>query len=218
MVFVLYRKGWGETPWTRIEETAIRGRAFEEGYEFLTLALLDKPAEAPDWVPKNRIWIGLDRWEIEGAAAVIEARVQEKGGTPNEETLEDMALRFKREIAVEEQKQAFLQSGKGVQAANKAVAELFSELRRVVEDASDGESTIGLSIDVGERECAIYGERFCVHFYWNLTYSHTLDFSGLYLELWDGHVAINGSDKMGTIMDKPKEIKELKFKLSRYGQ
>ncbi len=31
LVVVLYRKGWGESPWTRIEETAIRNRAYKEG-------------------------------------------------------------------------------------------------------------------------------------------------------------------------------------------
>src|ERR1039458_4546278 len=35
VVVVLYRAGWGETPWTRIEETAIRNRAFEHGYDFV---------------------------------------------------------------------------------------------------------------------------------------------------------------------------------------
>ena len=36
------------------------------------LAPIDKSAKVPDWLPKNRIWIGLERWGIEGAAGVIE--------------------------------------------------------------------------------------------------------------------------------------------------
>ena len=35
LVVVLYRSRWGQTPWTRIEETAIRNRAFEHGYDFV---------------------------------------------------------------------------------------------------------------------------------------------------------------------------------------
>jgi hypothetical protein len=31
VVVVLFRNGWGQTRWTRIEETAIRGRAYERG-------------------------------------------------------------------------------------------------------------------------------------------------------------------------------------------
>ena len=43
LVVVLYRRGWGETPWTRIEETAIRNRAFEYGYDFVKFIPLDEP-------------------------------------------------------------------------------------------------------------------------------------------------------------------------------
>ena len=32
-VAVLLRPEWGQTPWTRIEETAIRNRAFSQGYD-----------------------------------------------------------------------------------------------------------------------------------------------------------------------------------------
>ena len=78
-VFVLYRKDWGETSWTRIEKIAIQNRAFEEGYDFVLFAPLGKPPTTPRWLPRNRIWIGLDRWGIEGVASVIEARVQETG-------------------------------------------------------------------------------------------------------------------------------------------
>jgi len=35
IVVVLYRENWGKTPWTRIEETAIRNRAYEKGYDFV---------------------------------------------------------------------------------------------------------------------------------------------------------------------------------------
>jgi hypothetical protein len=31
---VFYRQEWGETPFTRIEQTAIRNRAFHEGHSF----------------------------------------------------------------------------------------------------------------------------------------------------------------------------------------
>jgi hypothetical protein len=31
---VLHREGWGHTLWTRVEETAIKNRAFHEGFDF----------------------------------------------------------------------------------------------------------------------------------------------------------------------------------------
>src|SRR5947199_9534189 len=34
LVVILHREEWGQTPFTRIEETSIRNRAFTEGYDF----------------------------------------------------------------------------------------------------------------------------------------------------------------------------------------
>jgi hypothetical protein len=73
IVVVLFRDGWGETPWTRIEETAIRNRAYNEGYDFLVLVPLDKNATIPRWLPRTQLWVGFDRWGATGAASVIEA-------------------------------------------------------------------------------------------------------------------------------------------------
>src|SRR6056297_3068211 len=36
-VLVLYRQNWGRTNWTRVEETAIKDRWFNKGYDFLLM-------------------------------------------------------------------------------------------------------------------------------------------------------------------------------------
>jgi hypothetical protein len=95
-VVILYRQTWGTTPWTCIEETAIRNRAYGEGYDFALLVPMDKPPTTPKWFPKNRIWIGLELYGVAGTAAVVEARIQELGGTPHQETLEERAARQAR--------------------------------------------------------------------------------------------------------------------------
>ena len=92
-VVVLYRAGWGERGATSVEATAIRNRAFEFGYDFTTFIPLDNPSTVPQWLPRNRIWVGLARWGVEHAATVIESRVQEAGGTPKELTAADIAAR-----------------------------------------------------------------------------------------------------------------------------
>src|SRR5262245_43998846 len=91
IVVVLFRPGWGETSWTRIEQTAIQNRHFKDGYDFVTLVMLEKEVPAPNWLPKNRIWVGFDRVGLESTAAIIEARVQEAGGLVREETIADKA-------------------------------------------------------------------------------------------------------------------------------
>jgi hypothetical protein len=57
LVVVLYREGWGKTPWTRIEVTAIRNRAFDEGYYFVLFIPLDGKPSVPKWLPRTQLWI-----------------------------------------------------------------------------------------------------------------------------------------------------------------
>lgn len=208
IVFVLYRKGWGETSWTRIEETAIRNRGYNEGYDFVIFAPLEKNPELPKWLPKNRIWIGLDRWGIEGAASVIEARVQEAGGSPKEETIKDRVNRLRNEIDAEKDRKQFLDSPEGVKFANDEVNKLFGFLEQAIKNTSGSKSSVSLTISVGGRECAINGEGFSARFKWQLLYSNVLSDSVLYLDLFDGYFSIKGDS---FLFEKPKRIKNLEF-------
>jgi hypothetical protein len=95
LVVVLYREEWGHTPFTRFEETAIRNRAYSEGYDFAVFIPMDdsEKQKVPAWVPKNRLYIGLERWGIAAACAVIEARFSEMGGEVHEESVAEMAVK-----------------------------------------------------------------------------------------------------------------------------
>lgn len=53
VVVILFREGWGQTKWTRVEETAIRTGGFNEGHEFALLVKLDS-ANPPIWLPPTR--------------------------------------------------------------------------------------------------------------------------------------------------------------------
>jgi len=209
IVFVIHREGWGKTPWTRIEETSIRNRAFEEGYDFVLFAPLDKPPATVKWLPKNRIWIGLDRWGVEGAASVIESKIQEVGGTPREERVEDRAARLSRAIIAEKKKQAFLDSENGVKAANKEVEQLFSELERVVKNLSNSEDSVNLSIETTRDQCAIYGGGFTLFFHWSVSFANTLQSSAFYVGLWKGPVPVRGHSFFPR--EKPKRLREIEF-------
>lgn len=211
-VFILYRKGWGETSWTRIEETAIRNRAHEEGYDFVLLAPLDKPPTVPKWFPKNRIWFGFERWGIEATAATIEQRVQEAGGTPREETVEDRVSRLRREIDAENEKNIFLNSFEGVQTATKEVSNLFNELAHVVKNTSNTESSVNLDIVVGSRECVLYGDGFSLSFMWGASYTNSLEGSALYLYLWEGSKSIRGLNSFP--FEKPSKVEEIEFQFT----
>ena len=122
---VLFREGWGKNKWTRIEETAIKERALEKGWEFLVVVSLGK-ANAPVWLPPTKIWFGLERFGISGAVAVIDARIQDQGGISGDETPSEKASRLARAERLNVERKAFLESPDGFQLAQKELGGLFN--------------------------------------------------------------------------------------------
>ena len=207
IVVVLFREGWGGTPWTRIEETAIRNRAFDEGYDFTLFIPLDRPPVTPPWLPKTRIWIGLDRWGVEGAASVIEARIQEAGGAPRAETVEERAARLRREIVAAEQRQAFLRSGEGVAAAAEELKALFAQIAHLADRISDPETRLTFRVEQDDRKLVVYSHGFSVSVAWSLQWGNSLEHSSLYVKLWEGAVPIRGRIPG----EYPKELEKYDF-------
>jgi len=184
-VVVIYRTGWGETPWTRIEETAIRNRAFDDGYDFALFIPLD--GSVPRWLPKARLWLGLDRWGKSGAASVIEARVQEQGGETRQESVEDRARRLKRSLDFKEKRKRYLGSGEAVADARAEFEVLTSEIVRhieVLKEAMGSEKYVTKSKGL---EFAVLGPQNAMGLYWRCSYSNTLDDSELEVALYTGH-------------------------------
>lgn len=184
IVVVLYRDHWGSTPWTRIEETAIRNRGFQDGYDFLTMIPLNTPPTAPKWLPKTRIWVGIDRWDIEGAASVIEARVQETGGSPKQESPAEQASRLSRLKREEEQRFALLNSEDGVNRANHEVDALFGHIERIRSEITNTESDIKLGCERTEPgSLKVFSWGYQIRLSWVYECRNSLRGSRLYVEL-----------------------------------
>lgn len=179
IVAVLYRQEWGKTPFTRIEETAIRNRAFQEGFDFTVFIPTDENPNVPPWLPKTRIYAGLKRFGLQGVAAVIEARIEEAGGQPHVETLTDRAARFLRQDEVRKAKEKFRTSSEGVNAANLAFKELFSE----IEGQAKGIAASGIDIKIKRvgsgTGLLLHGYNVFLHLFWRNLYSNTLENSTL---------------------------------------
>ena len=209
-VVILYREDWGTTPWTRIEETAIRNRAFESGYDFALLVPLDKPAIKPKWFPQNRLWIGFERWGIKGAAAVIEARVHELGGTPHRETLEERAARHDREIRFKSERTAALNSYQGVEAFHRAIEKTRVAIQDGIERINKGRQLHRLTYNAHPSgPWAITGLRYALMMHVRVGYTNTLDGANSEATIWK-----NGLPWPGALnFDEPQKHRTLKFDL-----
>ncbi len=194
---VLYREAWGSTPWTRVEATAIRNRAFEHGYDFTIFIPLDDPPRVPEWLPKSRLYVGLNRWGLNGAEGVIAARVQELGGSPHEETVQERAERLRRKLTDAENRKKFLSSEAGVRAAERETAELFVEIEQMIGEIS---KSCNLSFVTKKTDrhilygpyLVVVGNILCLSIGWHGKYANTLWESELDLSLWDGHPPFPG--------------------------
>lgn len=194
IVVVLYRSDWGKTPWTKIEETAIRNRGFEEGYDFVSFIPLEKAASLPNWLPKNRIWIGLERWGIEGAATALESRVQESFGEIKELTIADKAQIIKNNQEIRIKKKNYLRSSQAFQDANNEVQKILTELKKFKEQLTDDTtgSFFNERSEHPNHHYEIFYKGLIIQFVWLHVNSNTID-SNLLIKLFKakGHRGIN---------------------------
>lgn len=185
-VAVLYREGWGQTPWTRIEETAIRNRAFEEGYDFVIFIPVDTSPSVPKWLPKTQLYVGLNRWGIQGAASVLEDRINQRGGTPKVEGVGERAKRLERSRQFDEERKAFF-NGPGVQQGDKEFETLSQALEENVEIINRAASNISLVAKKANRQIVILERRISMNIQWRPRFINSLEEAKLEVSIWRGH-------------------------------
>src|SRR5438046_2362851 len=92
LLVVLYRDKWGKTPWTRVEETAIKEHALNEGWKSVLFVMLDERSTPPRWLPETLIRLNYRQF---GPALVgaIKMRAAELGSELKTETAVEKAKR-----------------------------------------------------------------------------------------------------------------------------
>ena len=185
---VLHREGWGRTPWTGVEQTAIQERGFRNGWDFLVFVPLDD-SSLPDWLPKTRIWFNFARFGMPGLAAVVEQRFQDAGGTPAVETAIDLAARLRKEQDAEGTRIYFLTTQEGINLAEAEVSVLFDEVQRIVGEIS---ASIPVAFErQGAQGVWLYRAGQTVSVHWHREYINTLNESQLAIATHRGRVGPN---------------------------
>ncbi len=144
IVVVLYRPGWGDTKWTRIEETAIKNRGLDDGFGFVVMVPMTGNA-TPRWFPRTYIWYGLAQYGARGAAAVIEARFGEAGGNVHVESAAEHAARVARQKQADATRIAYLNSTDGATGASRAGEAFLDAIDQIVPNVQN--AGISLSRD-----------------------------------------------------------------------
>lgn len=192
VVVVLYRQGWGASPWTRIEETAIRNRAYDEGYDFALFVPTDDKPTVPKYVPKTRLWLGLARFGVNGVASVIDARVQELGGEPRVLSLEERAARAQQAAEFKAFREGYFRSHEGIQAAGTSFTRIVELIEERVANLQVAAPGLGFQAKRFQQILVVLGTGPALRLAWRARYANS--FEGAYLDVtvWEGHPPVPG--------------------------
>jgi hypothetical protein len=210
-VAVLLRPEWGSSAWTRIEQIAIKNRAYDQGYDFTTFIVTAPGTPIPSWVPKTRLWYNLERFGLDGAAAVLSARIQARGGDTAEETLAAQAERLQRAQKFNQEKEAFARSQDGVNASRAAHKRLVDDINASTEVLKSVGSRIQ-NVPYGNVIMIVGNVVMTVRY--ELHYANSLDKSALTAEFYDGIPHLPG---IPAFSEEPRTLERWKFTFELVG-
>lgn len=196
---VLYREPWGETELTRAEAEALKARGLERGWDSLLVVALDPASgrRAPVWVPRANAWLDVDRYGMEGAAAVIEHKVRELGGEPRSESAREREERLRRQADAERERDAFLNSAEGVEAAQAELATMFAAFRSETDAMRWSRSPPDIYAECRQKQCAVRTASAGLAVIWELKYGDSLHLSGLRVRVYNRPVHLDGQYRGG---------------------
>ena len=211
LAVVLHREGWGKTPWTGIEETAIKNRGLEHGWEFVVIIPLEAHPTLPKWLPRAQLWLSYERYGLPTAVAVLERKLEELGGEAKPVTAASRAKEQARRVASQKEREAKRGSVEGVEAAKANVTALFDELHKAVSQ----EPTADIAFKRVDHKAAKIWTQSPNHkgttltLYWSLAYSNVLNESELKVRLFEGFAPTAGEGLIS--FANPTEVAEHKF-------
>ena len=187
---VLYREPWGKTPWTRVEETAIKEGCLEHGWERLVFVTLDETNELPTWLPLTHVRLNYAQYGTEQAVGAIKARVQQNGGQPSPLSPLKRAEMLKVEDRYRYDKSR-LNTAEGIDAILRSLRQLFEGMKQQCADiTARGLMQIRCGIDFQEnrqyQSCGITNGQMSLSVGWTQVYRSSLEHSGLVVREYKG--------------------------------
>ena len=102
----------------------------------------------------------------------------------------------------------FLQSERGVDAANQEFETLRAELERLIESVKGTAGSISLHLKVRQRLLVLLGLRHGLSINWEYHYRNSLDGAEAQVALWDGHPPFPGTMPF----ENPMKLRTVTFK------
>ncbi len=209
LVVVLFRTGWGKTPWTRVEQQAISDRFLKEGPDFLFFLMVDSKSDPPPWLPEQRIRFSLEDFGIEQAIGAIKLRVRELGGHFRKESVTESAIRVEEKAAFNLETSKLVRSDEGVRQATESAMSVFNEIERLTNEASNAAPGLHLEVAKDKRSIGIRSPSASISIVWRNRYTNVLEKSELIVALYRCKIILPGENRY--YIEDPKMYGEYRF-------
>jgi hypothetical protein len=207
VVVVLHREPWGQTPWTRVEETAIQEGCLNHGWHRLFFIVLDKTSAIPVWLPQNHVRFNYLDFGLEQAVGAIKARVQECGGVIEPLTALKRAALYEQDARYLEDRRG-ISTYQGIAIVREKVLELFAEIVRLCgEIQAAGNADIRVGSNAGR--CVLRNNRISLVVGWRQPYTNSTDGCGLKVSEFNAQMALPDTREM--TFSEPTQLRETTF-------
>lgn len=216
VMVVLYQDGWGQTPWTRVEEAAIKDSCLAHGWQRLFFVVLEHSSVLPVWLPHTHVRFNFAEYGIEQAVGAIKARVQERGG-------QSLPMTATRRAEVFEAQERFrrdelkLNSQEGWKNIFNSTGLLFQEIERHCKEvnSSQGSLQIKCGFTLNEQsqlqECIMTDGQVAIAVCWLQKYVNTLDGSALSVREFRQNLMLPSEVRGRMYITPPQSIGEIKY-------
>lgn len=217
---VLYRDGWGQTPWTRIEETAIQERCLEDGWDTLLFIDVEAGVAVPDWLPDHRIRFPLHSHSIDELVETVLARLTVVGGDDAAApTLAAptgaiaRAAQIADATAFARETEQLVRSPEGMQQAFHYVNEVLRVLTEAVE--SMGERGLAVAAGGDQRHFVMRCQGVSMVLNWQY-YANSIDGCPLYFNIFRGAIPTPDEQQQGrSNFFNPQERGQFQYDIER---
>lgn len=209
---VLYREMWGQTPWTRVEETAIKDSCLQRGWTSLFFIVLDKNDKIPIWLPNTHVRYNFEDYGIEQAVGAIKARVQEVGGAIERPTAKADAVRVHQEAQFLADRERLFRDQRWItENVVPAAREVFETMNRISEEVR---SEAGMNFRSGANagQCVLTNNRVSLHAGWRQPYINVVsDDAYIIVTEFNAQIALPGERPL-MYWREPVELARYRFK------
>jgi hypothetical protein len=212
---VLFRNGWGETHWTRVEDGAISERCFKGGWSSLMFVELDKAHPLPKWLPGTHIRFNFTDYGIDQLVGAIKLRIQEQGGTIKPLDAIGKAKAVKAEADFLADRDSLMRDGTWIGGVHNSIRETLAEVGALAKRLKEEQ---GLDVEFGTRDrMGVLRTGFVsVGIGWtqpifNYVGDHGRDECHLRAAEFSGLLVLPGENRW--YIENPRVLKEWKFKV-----